>query len=351
MKYIGGSAAVKIVEAETNSGFGGGRKHPYISSVLKNKDDSVILRFLDNPEMGVDEENFWITLATHDYVPVKPAPASMDADKKKKWPETMTAICRTQQQLQGEYDNCYICENLTKDDKNGKPRPWSKSGTTFARAIHRERVKITQADVDAGNAPAEALGKWAMRDVMVEMDELDDKGDPTGRKVSVPEIFLVQQKWSNFFQQISIMSEEYDGTILDRDIKMTRTGVKLETAYTPTPLNQTPNFDLSDPETRAPFDKVFPWSDLIEFIDNLHSDRYFGRFFDPSYIDPDEEKKSSRPASSTSVVYEDVDEAAPARPTSNGISQEKMDALKARMGGAKKSEPSVETDDGALANA
>lgn len=348
MKYQGGRAGAQIVEEETAFA-PSGRKYAYISSVLKKKDDSVIIRFMDDVEMPPEERNFWITLATHDYVPTKEA--AKDGKKR-----TMTAVCRTQRHLGDEHESCYICDNITKPDKKGVERPWPKSGTTFARAIHREKVKITQADVEAGTAPPEALGKWAMRDKLVEVDELNEDGKPTGRKVMRPEIFLVQQKWSNFFDPISIMAQEYDDTVLDRDFKITRTGEGLETDYTPAPLNPTPNFDLSDPATRKPYDDVLTWDDLIEFIDNLHSDQYYGRFFDPSWVDPDE-KKTTRPKRSTtpaaSVSYEEDDaEAAPAAPAQpKGISREQMQAMKARAMGNPSMESPAEDADDTLANA
>lgn len=358
MKYQGGRAAAKTVEDETSFS-SNGRRYSYISSVLKKKGDSVIIRFVDDIEMPPTEQNFWITLATHDYVPVKDSYKSNGDGKKR--PRTMTAICRTQGLLQGAHEECYICDNLTKPDKKGVERRWSKSGTTFARAIHRERVKITQADVDAGDAPPEALDKWAMHDTMVEVDELNDDGKPTGRKVMRPEIFLVQQKWSNFFEPISIMAQEYDDTVLDRDWKITRTAEGLETDYTPAPLNQTPGFTLADPETRKVYDDVFSFDEMIEFIDNLHSDEYYGRFFNPNWVDPEEEKAPSRPAKTASAanvsyVDDEGEEDAPAVPAGKGVSKDKRDALKARMMG-KKSEPaetapsSDETDDEALANA
>lgn len=327
MKYQGGRAGAQIVEEETAFA-PSGRKYAYISRVLKNKDDSVIIRFMDNVEMPPEERNFWITLATHDYVPTKEE--SKDGKKR-----TMTAVCRTQRHLDGEHESCYICSNITKPDKKGVERPWPKSGTTFARAIHREKVKVTSADVEAGIAPKEALGKWAIRDKLVEVDELNEDGKPTGRKVTRPEIFLVQQKWSNFFDPISIMTEEYGDTVLDRDFKITRTGEGLETDYTPAPLNPTPHFDLSDPATRKPYDDIFSWEELIEFIDNLHSDQYYGKFFDPTWVDPEAKSSPAKQASASgsNVSYEDDadEEVAPAKAARpKGVTQEQMQAMKAR---------------------
>jgi hypothetical protein len=329
MKYAGGQAARKTVESESNSSFGDRKKYHYISTDLKAVDDSTIIRFLDDVEPGPDERNFWITLATHDYVPVKSAPRDMDDDKKQRWPETMTAICRTQKLLQGEHEDCYICENLTKPDKNKVERPWSKSGTTFARAIKRERVKVTQHHVDTGVAPAETLGKVALRDVEEEVDELNEEGKATGRKITRPVIYLVQQKWSNFFQQLSVLAESYNDTVLDRDYKVTRMGVKLDTKYVFAPQKEIPEFDLSNPETRVKYDEAFPWEDLVEFIDNLHSDEYYARFFDTRVEAPSQGSSTSK----APAGYEDDDEedASPPQSTKAPVDKAKRDALRARM--------------------
>lgn len=347
MKYASGKAAVDTVEAETSISSSSRIRRPYLGSVLKKKDDFVYLRFLDDVEMpDGSEANFWITLATHDYVPCKAAPEDMDEEKRKRWPETMTAVCRTQKLLQGEHEDCYICEHLTKPDKNGTLRPWSRSGTTFARALQREKVKITKADVDAGRAPAKALGKSAMRDVEEEVDELDSDGKATGNKIMRKKIFLVQQKWSNFFSGLQVQAEEVGGSLMDCDTKIIRTGEGLKTNYQPMVLPATPDFDMSDPETRAPYDEVFPFSELVEFIDNLHSDEYYGRFFDPG-AEPEARSKPRATSGNTRVAD---DEDAPASPGKAGgsISKEQMEEMKSRMLGGGRStkaeSPAVEAE-------
>ena len=346
MKYAGGKEARKTVENETSNSFGDRKRYHYISADLKAVDDSTILRFIDEIEPGPDERNFWITLATHDYVPAKSAPRDMDDDKKKRWPETMTAICRTQKLLQGEHEDCFICENLTKPDKNKVERPWSKSGTTFSRAIKREKVKVTQAHVDSGEAPPEALGKFAIRDVEEEVDELGEDGKPTGRKITRPFMYLVQQKWSNFFQQLNVLAESYEDTVLDRDFRVTRTGIKLDTAYVFAPQKETPDFNLADEDTRAKYDEAFPWEDLIEFIDNLHSDEYYAKFFDTRVEAPSEKKESKG-----STTYSDDEDDAPAPRSAKPIDEAKKQAMKERMLGKKPAPAPVSDEDDELANA
>lgn len=350
MKYAGGSEARKVVDQDSNMSFGDRKKYHYISSDLKNVDDSVYVRFIDDAEPGVDERNFWITLATHDYVPCKPNPnGDKDDDgKKRKWPETMTAICRTQKSLQGEHENCYICENLTKPGKDKVERPWSRSSTTFARAIKREKTKVTQQLIDTGTVPKELLGKTIMNDVTEEVDETGEDGKPTGRKITQPVVYLVQQKYSNFFQQVEVLAQSYDDTILDRDVRVVRKGVGLDTKYVFAAQKETPDFDLRDEDTRAPYDAAFPWEDLVTFIDNLHSSEYYGRFFDPGWVDP--EKSNAKGAAAVDEDEEDVPATTKAAPK---VDKAKMEAMKARMMGKPTVTPAEDesAEDETLANA
>jgi hypothetical protein len=323
MKYQGGKKAEDIVNSDTE--FSGGfsnRNFTYVSKDLPNKDSHIYLHFLDDYEMPVDERNFTIALAVHPWAAVqKPKPNEADS-----WPEQLTPVCRAQRMLEGEHPDCYVCEYLTKEDKNGKDRPWPKVKMTFGRAVEMEVRKVTKADVDAGLASDDVVGKKASIPVFEEVVERDAKGEETGGTTARPKIYLVNMK-ENFWADVRACGDEY-GTLLDRTYHVTRTGVKKDTDYTVVPSVEDKHDFAIDREI---YDEVFSFEDMTNYIDGLHSDDYYAKFFDLRVASPlDKAEGTPRPDSTSAPTQTDGSAKSSPEPD-----PDRMASLKERLAAAR----------------
>jgi len=249
--FMKGSEAAEQAAAKS----GGGRfaRVEYFS--LEDK-ESAILRFLT-------EHTDWITVNQHQMVPTKAKPADFEGDN---WPDKMGAVCRYNSAFQGEYSDCYICDNKLEKNRQGKvkqPQP-----RTWALACVREEVKEGGKVVGIRDKTREVKRKKADSDEM----ELTIEKD----------IVVVRFAWSNFWHNIQAAAGVY-GTVLDRDFFIKRSGSGLDTEYNSLPLDPitTENgdrFDLRNPEYMKLYANDY---NLEEIITKQSSDEYYARFFDP----------------------------------------------------------------------
>lgn len=235
--------------------------------------ESAIIRFItDEPD--------WITVLQYNFVPTKPAPLGKDGKPVEKWPKTMSAVCRKDPAFEGIYDDDYIGENIidprSKKLFKAQPRVW-------ALACLREEVKEDGRVVGYRDKVRE-----------VEITRKGDDGKETTEVVKEKAIVIVNMAQKNFFGIMAGFARRY-GTMLDRDYYIKRKGDDQNTTYEIVPLDKTEGHDLRDPETAA---KYTPPAPLEEIVASRASDEYYGRFFDPNWVDPEagEEKADGAPA-------------------------------------------------------
>jgi hypothetical protein len=287
----------------------GGNRNKFFS--LKEK-ESAVIRFIDDG----DPETGWISVGQHAYVPTKGPDENVSDEAKEKWPQRAGAVCRHDDAFSGMYRDCFICDQMTKED--GKP--YFPSIRLWARAVLREPVLGTQEHVDAGQIKPHMIGK------VVGYDDVYVTDGETGQQR--PEVVILNFGLKNFF---GTMQGYYDvnGTVLDRDFHVTRKGQGKDTDYSiiardPIYDQETGAvYDLRDPEIRAQYEGIV---DLEKLIADQASDDRYARYFDttkpiPARRDRDEDA----PAAPTSA-------SAP-KPAANEPSEEAMMAMRNRVMG------------------
>lgn len=272
---------------------------------LQNDGEVAIVRFLfEANRLGVnrdepisasnpaDPTTGWIMAKQHSFVDTKPAPK--DKPDESSWPETVGAICRKTPvgaDQRPAYPNCYICENI-KSDRGKLHYP---SLQMWAGAVLREEVIGSQELVDEGRIDPSQLGKKLILDQGDWIDEVDDNGNMTGRKVWKKRYVIVNMSMSNFFSPLTTMADYYK-TILDRDYRITRKGEKKARRVEYVPFALDPyqvtvmrdgkpvviTYDLREPEIAALYtDSGVSRADLFKIVNRRISDLYYARYFDP----------------------------------------------------------------------
>src|SRR3954451_5531914 len=188
----------------------------YLTSFLQDDGDRVLVRFLtDEPQL--------IETLQHGLVPTKPAPK--DKPVERSWPSQLPAVCRYTPlgaDRHQAYSECYICDFM-RDEKGEK----LYAGTRlWGLAAIREEVLGTPEMVEAGQIAAHQVGQpVGYRDKTEEMDELDQTGKPTGKKVQRKIIVIVNMAQSNFWSPL-MTNKIYFHTIVDRDYLVVRKGAR-----------------------------------------------------------------------------------------------------------------------------
>jgi hypothetical protein len=215
-----------------------------------------------------------ITIDVHMGVPTKPAPKGTREDK---WPSMMSAVCQnadafrvwkggepTEEYEEG-YGHCFIHENMTEvKGKFGKSVA-TPSSQVWGLFVMREAV------MEGGRVKA-------FKDVLGEFKDKD------GKMHKIPKIVVASQSWSNFWAQLSAAGY-MGGTITDRDYAVTR--ADNDYTITPSPI-PTPDLAPGKPAWKR-------YTDALELMDlsvekvigDQSSPEYYGRFFDPAWVDPD----------------------------------------------------------------
>jgi hypothetical protein len=277
--------------------------------------DSATLRFLTDADPtevapGVLAGG-WITVLQHQNVQTKSAPTGFQGN----WPGHMTAVCRAQNLtelgIDSPFADCALCMSGSKQTQR-----------TWALAVLREEVR------DAGRTTG---FRDITREVVVKEGE---------KPVTEPAIVVINLGRRNFFGPISGWYGR-NGTVLDRDFAVTRTGDGLDTLYGPIGLDPIGTadgrvFDLRDPEFMSRYlpdvegptgyatasDKM-----LVPVLSDRMSDAYYGKFFDTrvQWTEPDKEDKNS------SVRGAPAAAATAAAPTGDAPAGVDMNALRSRI--------------------
>lgn len=290
----------------------GGGKFQKVHYFSIEKDESIVLRFLtDSPD--------WITVNQHQFVPTKPKPPNYD----KKWPKSMTSVCRKDPAYAAMYpDGCYVCD---ADIVNEYGKPIKANPRVWALACVREEVK----------EDGKVVG---YRDKTREEEEFKD-GEATGKTITVKDIIVVNAAFSNFFTDLQGYFKVFH-TVLDRDYHITRTKDGKDTAYNIIGMNPIQDdrfeggiYDLRVPEVAKRYEHDI---DLVALITSKTTDEFYGRFFDPRYVEPAKEGDKDK--------GEKAPEGAPAAQQAKPASDVSDEALKAMQERVRGFSPGSESD-------
>jgi hypothetical protein len=294
----GGAGAQEAADAAVGSKF---PKVPYFS-LEENK--STVLRFLtDSPD--------WIYVKQHTAVPTKNKPAEFTGN----WPTSMPAVCRHDEAFQGIYADCYICD-LPVMNPHDANKPLKPAVRVWALAVEREPV------VENGVT----LG---YRNVMVDVDVKDEKGESTGKTEKQIKIVLVNMGMKNFFSGLQgIYGLLQPNSVCTRDMVIKRTGSGINTDYQIIPLDPIPDHVPGSDSWKKYEDAIVAQGiDLEKIVAERASDEYYARFFDPTKTAPAQNSGGSagtgteakaEPATSNDVVDQDRLAAMAARVTGTG---------------------------------
>jgi hypothetical protein len=308
----------------------------FLTSILQDDGDTVILRFLD-------DEPAWIETKQHAMVKTKAAPKDKPAERD--WQDKMSAVCRYTPVGKGAdrrpaYNDCYICDVMT-DEKGKKYFPAQRM---WVRAAVREPVLGTEEMVKAGQIPAHMVGQAiSYRDAADEVDEINEKNEPTGKKRMKKRIVIVNMAQSNFFSPLLTYKGFYQ-TVVDRDYAVVRKGEKgaRKPVYEFAPLNPThvlhPEtgedviFDLRDPKLAAVYEgHGMSYEDLANYVQSRCSEEFYHRYFDPRYevswLSSDDDDSSPSTEQSAEVA---AGQSSVAEPNS-GPTKDQVAAMRARL--------------------
>lgn len=286
--------------------------------------ETVIVRFLD-------DAHEWLSVLQHPFAPTRPAPDSLDAEAKKKWPQQLSPICRrTPEFMQFFPDGCYICDEM----HNVRPNPRGKKSTKYfsqvrlwCRAVEREAV-IVKDQTMASQYDAQIGDILGYRDVEVEVDETDAEGNSTGKKIMKKKILVINMALKNFFGPLQGYADVY-GTVLDRDYQITRKGADQTTDYNIVPLNPIERADgsrlhmgksmeiVNGQETDRLLRDIYfaDGPDLFAIVEGRLDDEFYNRFFDDRVAVPVRESDTKESGNGAGTAPK-ASSPAPSAPTS-----------------------------------
>lgn len=261
--------------------------------------EAITLRFLTDHDQ-------WITVDQHNNIKTKGAPADFKGDK---WPERMYGVCRRDPAF--SFGECYICDFLVDGKAVKKP-----SARQWALACIREEVLGDGSEEMGGpEKKGQRIGfKDATRTVTRRKEGSKDETEEVEEKA----IVVVNQGWKNFFSTLQGYAG-MNGTVLDRDYYIKRSGKGTDTTYAIMPFPPVEGFDVRNPDVRKRYESDL---DLGAVVTDKASDEFYARFFDPRVTASSEGKvESTGQAAEVAKPSNDVDE------------EEKLAAMAARVTG------------------
>jgi hypothetical protein len=272
-----------------------------------------------------DGDDGWFKTSQHAGVQTKSAPADMQ--DKTKWPKQMGGVCRKDKQIASilNCEDCYICDNSLTGYGNKPARPTNK---VWSLAV--ERTQVLGDGSEALGGPTK-LGKVVgYGDVTEEYEVRDADNKGTGVKALRPRIIVINMSWGNFFASLHHAYTTL-GDVCERDFAIRRIGDGTDTDYHIMPLNPTPDLAPGTPGwERYESELKRREIDLGEIILKQASEEHYARWFDVTKnVDKDGKITEASPT-----------EVASAKAASAGVgevdtaSQDKMDALRAKLMGA-----------------
>lgn len=322
----GAEGAAAAAEKTSGSNY---RRTVYLPKIGKGK--SIVLRYLT-------DYNDLLYAQVHQGAKTKPKPVDYPADRK--WPESMKAVCRYDENLQraGIYHDCYICDHKVASvfgrGDFAKPRV-----RVFALAVLREEIVGSQAMVNQGliqpNQVSKIVGyRDKMRTVKVPRvdangNEIQQDGKTVFDEVDEPEIVVIDQSMNTWFSFAAAAYQAY-GSLCGRDFAVRQEEEGKDVKYPHMPLDRTPGLepgtDLWNERYMQPLARMGESFHLARVLLRQSSDDYYARFFDPNQS-PQDGYGSSR--SNTSGQQPVQQAAAP----SNDVSADRLAAMKARIQG------------------
>lgn len=322
MAFRKGGESAQQASKQTGSKF---RRTPYLgASHFEEGGGQVILRYLtESPD--------WIWVDQHPSAPTKNKPRDFEGN----WPESMPAVCRYDEAFtdeatgQRKYADCYICDAKLTNKWGRVSKPTIR---VWALACLREEVVGTAEMVAAGEITEDKVGKrLGFKDSMREVEERDEKGEPTGKTHMERAIVIVNQASNNYFNGLQACFDAYGKTNCDRDYIVKKIGEGKDVDFPHIPLDATPNLKPGheNGKWQRYLDAITEQKiDIEAIINDRASDEYFARFFDPNKT---EAPRASGGSGSDGAAGAGAPPEAPEK--SNDVDADKLAAMRARLRG------------------
>lgn len=243
----------------------------------------------------------WLAAETHAYVPSK------IKDDKGAF-RGFSAVCRRDEGI--DADECYICDELHTVVPNEKTQNAKKAinrGRYFAQqryylpVLMLEDIIGTQEMIDADEIPATMKLPGRPNPVStvdlpvgrkvrtVEVEETDDDGNPTGKKVMRPDVRLWVAAPSG---AVATLAEDYHdtekGTVCAHPYRLKREGSgRDDTQYLLSSVKAVKDLDLTEASAREPY---LEHLDVIALLTEQGSTEYYERLFDRRVQTEDDEE-------------------------------------------------------------
>jgi hypothetical protein len=300
----GGDQATKAAENQ------GGGRFARVEYLSIDEGEQEVLRYLT-------DKDDWIFVDQHASVPTKNKPKDYEGN----WPKSMPAVCRYDEAFEGQFKDCYICDQgLT----NQWGRPCKPTIRNWALACIREEVVGTKEMAAAGEIEESQIGKrLGFRDAIREIDERDEKGEPTGKVLQERRIVVVNMAPSNYFNGLSAIASAFGGTICNQDFVVKRTGEGKDAVYTHIGLGITENLAPGTERWKKYEESMKAQNiDLVKILSDRASDEFYARFFDETKTVPSKGEGSSKGESSAPEVPKNDD---------TDVDQDRLAAMRERV--------------------
>ena len=226
-----------------------------------------------------------ITVQVHMGVPTK------KNDKATNWPKMMSAVCQNDQAFIAGYRNA-AGEPCAADDQGATAVYEDGYGHCY---IHENMAEVQgKFGGSIAKTRPQVWGLFALREPVMDgtkvkgfRDVMEKFTDADGVVHSIPKIVVVSQSWSNFWGAFA-SSAFMSGTICDMDFSVSRTG---QADYTIAPGRATPDH-APGTESWSAYTRALELRGLSveKVVTDQSSPKYYGRFFDPSVTNEEDEK-------------------------------------------------------------
>ena len=296
-------------EGAVEAGKGSGGQFSRIEYFGMDDGDTLFLRFItDSPQ--------WLYVDQHMAVPTKNPPADHKADAK--WPTMMPAVCRYWKGWKGHFKDCYVCDSKMKDKWGKEMKPKSR---VWAIACVREEV-LGDGTEDMGGAAMKGK-RIGFKDATREIEEKDEKGEPTGKKTLERRLIVINMSSFQFFDGLQSIYTTY-GTVCDRDYIVRKQGDGKDAKYPILPMDPVAGCNPQNAEWWKKYDDAIAEQkiNIKEIVYKRAEDEYWALFIDPN--------RTAAPSATTATATPTGQQGAPAEQQAvNSAPEPDADALAA----------------------
>lgn len=226
---------------------------------------------------------------------------------------------------------CYICDTMTTETFDGRIIPLAPKTVGVGMAALREEVRVDGETRIADKLVDVKLPIEGREDITAKLEALGVTvaGD---KALGIPDVGILRQSIGNFWSSFNSYYGRY-GSANDRDYRVAREGVGLETTYTVLPCEQDESMTTAqEVEARYAAAQLLR-TPVIEYLERMGSEEYYDRHLIPGEGDTPEAKAFSqgRTLADLRTRAESSGKAAPAAEADKDPDEAKYTSLTARL--------------------